>query len=104
MKMKEEKLDISFRLDTSIEEHRKALEFYNSLRKRDRVNFFVQLTKPYWKSTEIDYEKIQKDISSIPVPSVQIDEVKSIKSEKIIRNDVHSTFPDKPKKRNLLLG
>lgn len=98
--MKEEKLDISFRLDTSIEEHRKALEFYNSLRKRDRVNFFVQLTKPYWKSTEIDYEKILKELSP-----ASVEEVKVVKSEAITHKpDVHSAYSDKPKKRNLLLG
>jgi hypothetical protein len=102
--MKEEKLDISFRLDTSIEEHRKALEFYNSLRKRDRVNFFVQLTKPYWKSTEIDYGKVHKELSSSQVvTSSTVEEVNVARSEAIIhKHDVHSS--DKPKKRNLLLG
>ena len=100
--MKDEKLDISFRLDTSIEEHRKALEFYNSLRKRDRVNFFVQLTKPYWKSTEIDHEKIHKELYTAPT---SVEEVKIIKSEAIIHKpDAHSAYSDKPKKRNLLLG
>ncbi len=48
------KIDLRFTLDTENEEQRKALSFYNSLRRKNRVDVFVELTRKFWDKEIID--------------------------------------------------
>ncbi|WP_186650442.1 hypothetical protein [Fluviispira vulneris] len=70
------KIDLRFTLDTENEEQRKALSFYNSLRRKNRVDVFVELTRKFWDKEIIDGgESIlvnqDKELNNIPKSPTQ---------------------------------
>lgn len=106
------KIDLRFTLDSENEEHKKALHVYNSLRRKYRVDFFVELTKPYWDKDLVNYPNVPGlDVERKLVSSKEDDS--SLKSEAAIATsknfqtqDASSSKNDVeiPKKRNPLLG
>ncbi|MBX9837308.1 hypothetical protein [Silvanigrella sp.] len=87
------KIDLRFTLESENEDHRKALNFYNNLRRKNRVDVFVELTKQFWDKEFIDGgESILERKENNTVKSIQA------KSIQIPNED------NKPKKKNPLLG
>jgi hypothetical protein len=87
------KIDLRFTLESENEEHRKALNFYNNLRRKNRVDVFVELTRQFWDKEIIDggesiLEKSEK-------PTLKTLQEKS--SQVVIKED-------KTKKKNPLFG
>lgn len=89
------KIDLRFTLENENEDHRKALNFYNNLRRKNRVDVFVELTREYWDKEIIDggesiLSKNEKNIIK--------------KSNKEATKNVVENNVDKVKKKNPLLG
>ena len=108
------KIDLRFTLDSENEEHRKAIHVYNSLRRKHRVDFFVELTKAYWDKDLVGYPNMtnEAEVSTSPssahasrVNSQSKSEINALPHNSEPR-DSHSlkTDGDIPKKRNPLLG
>jgi hypothetical protein len=54
------KIDLRFTLDSENEDHKRALNVYNTLRRKHRVDFFVEMTKPYWDKDLVNYPNISR--------------------------------------------
>lgn len=105
------KIDLRFTLDSENEEHKKALHVYNSLRRKYRVDFFVELTKPYWDKDLVNYPNIDgvdaerklvssnEDDSSVKPEAKATSKNFQAQNASSSKNDVEI-----PKKRNPLLG
>ena len=87
------KVDLRFTLESENEEHRKALNFYNNLRRKNRVDVFVELTKPFW-----DKEFIDGGESILEKKETNIEKNVQIKSTQA------SDESKKSKKKNPLFG
>lgn len=105
------KIDLRFTLDSENEEHRKALHVYNSLRRKHRVDFFVELTKPYWDKDLVNYPNIHGSaVEHNLVSSIENDASQKLETGTTSKNfqsqDASSLKNDAniPKKRNPLLG
>jgi hypothetical protein len=104
------KIDLRFTLDSINESHRKAIHVYDSLRRKYRVDFFVELTKSFWDKDLVEYPNINIDVKTEKNPSSS--HSKTVLSDTSALKFDHETqdlsddrtFYEKPKKRNLLLG
>lgn len=108
------KIDLRFTLDSENEEHRKAIHVYNSLRRKHRVDFFVELTKAYWDKDLVGYPNMidEAGVNSPPssdyvskIDSQPKSEINALSHNSDSRNSTSvKSDGDIPKKRNPLLG
>lgn len=112
------KIDLRFTLDSENEEHKQAIKVYNSLRRKHRVEFFVELTKPFWGRDLVDYpleietredQKTVLDLKHSNSQERDLVEGASKEDARVITESKNSisdsaTVLDSPKKRSLLLG
>ena len=99
------KIDLRFTLDSENEEHKKAINVYNSLRRKHRVEFFVELTKAYWDKDLVDYPNLKKEVRSLSSNVNESHPVSPVSKVVSVRESQTLEEPhNEPKKRNPLLG
>ena len=96
------KIDLRFTLESEKEEHRKALNFYNNLRRKNRVDVFVELTRQFWDKEIIDGGESllsQDSKTSFKMKFSENDILPQTNSSSVL-----SKRDEKPRKKNPLFG